>query len=156
MSTPSFLDTLRSEVARMQATHPEREVELARAHALILHGMVVPSPEDPATGQVLSSDGQKVYHVNGTCSCDAGQHGRGCKHVHGWRLYQYVQRKLDAQASQTAQEPTSPPRMTLWTRLRQSTRLRPCQRHQPAPMCGCRSRGATVRLPCAILTRPAC
>ena len=106
MSTPSFLDMLRAEVARMQATHPEREGELARAHALILHGMVVPSPEDPTTGQVLSSDGHKVYHVNGVCDCDAGQHGRSCKHVHGWRLYQYVQRKLDAQAAHEAQEPT--------------------------------------------------
>jgi hypothetical protein len=107
MSTPSFLDTLRLEVAKFQATHPEREAELARAHALILHGMVVPSPADPETGQVLSSNGQKVYHVNGVCDCDAGQHGRGCKHVHGWRLYQYVQRKLDAQTPQMAQEPTS-------------------------------------------------
>ena len=103
MSASTFLDTLRMEVARMQAVHPEREAELARAHALILHGMVVPSPDDPETGQVLSSDGQKVYHVNGVCDCDAGQH------VHGWRLYQYVQRKLDAQATQTAQEPLSAP-----------------------------------------------
>jgi hypothetical protein len=115
MSTRPFLDTLRSEVARMQAAHPEREGELARAHALILHGMVVPSPEDPTTGQVLSSDGHKVYHVNGTCSCDAGQHGRGCKHVHGWRLYQYVERKLAAQASQTAEEPSSPPQTPIDT-----------------------------------------
>jgi hypothetical protein len=112
MSTPSFLDTLRAEVARMQAAHPEREGELARAHALILHGMVVPSPEDPPTGQVLSSDGHTVYHVNGVCDCDAGQHGRDCKHVHGWRLYQYIQRKLDAQA---AQEPTSAPQTTVET-----------------------------------------
>jgi hypothetical protein len=54
MSTPAFLDTLRSEVARMQVTHPEREAELARAHALLMLGMVTPSPEDPAMGQVLS------------------------------------------------------------------------------------------------------
>jgi hypothetical protein len=107
MSTPSFLDTLRAEVARMQATHPEREGELARAHALILHGMVVPSPEDPEMGQVLSSDGHTVYHINGVCDCDAGQHGRACKHVYGWRLYQYVQRKLDTQVAQTTQEPTA-------------------------------------------------
>ena len=112
MSPATFLDTLRTEVARMQVTHPEREAELARAHALILHGMVVPSPDDPEMGQVLSSDGHKVYHVNGVCDCDAGQHGRGCKHVHGWRLYQYIQRKLDAQARQTAQEPVSPPQTT--------------------------------------------
>lgn len=108
MSAPTFLETLRTVVGHMQVAHPEREAELARAHALIRLGMVTPSPDDPELGQVLSSDGHKVYHVNGVCDCDAGQHGRGCKHVHGWRLYQYVQRKLDAQA-QPAQEPTSPP-----------------------------------------------
>ena len=102
MTTSTFLDTLRYEVGRMQAAHPEREAELARAHALILHGMVVPSPDDPETGQVLSSDGHKVYHVNGTCDCEAGQHGRACKHVHSWRLYQYVERKRAAQAPQEA------------------------------------------------------
>jgi hypothetical protein len=104
MSGLTFLQTLKAEVARMQLAHPEREGELARAHALILHGMVVPSPDDPATGQVLSSDGHKVYHVNGTCDCDAGQHGRGCKHVHGWRLYQYVERKMVAQQPQEPAE----------------------------------------------------
>jgi hypothetical protein len=96
MSAPSFLQVLKAEVGRMQSLHPEREGELARAHALILHGMVVPSPDDPQTGQVLSSDGQKVYHVNGTCDCDAGQHGRQCKHIAGWRLYQYIERRLAA------------------------------------------------------------
>jgi hypothetical protein len=103
MAAPTFLQTLKTTVAQFQAAHPEREGELARAHALIMLGMVTPSPDDPQTGQVLSSDGHKVYHVNGSCDCDAGQHGRQCKHVHGWRLYQYVERKL---AAQTAQEPT--------------------------------------------------
>jgi hypothetical protein len=103
---PTFLETLKREVARMQLAHPDREGELARAHALILHGMVSPSPDDPDTGQVLASDMQKVYHVNGTCDCDAGVHGRTCKHVHSWRLYQYVERKL---AAQTAQEPAEVP-----------------------------------------------
>jgi hypothetical protein len=100
MATSSFLQVLTSEVARMQTAHPEREGELARAHALITLGMVTPSPDDPQTGQVLSSDLNTVYHVNGVCDCDAGQHGRGCKHVHGWRLYQYVQKKLDAQTQE--------------------------------------------------------
>jgi len=81
MAAPTFLETLQREVARMQAAHPEREGELARACALILHGMVVPSPDDPATGQVLASDATTVYSVNGTCSCQAGQHGKGCKHM---------------------------------------------------------------------------
>jgi hypothetical protein len=73
MSHRTFLDVLRSEVAQMQAAHPERAGELARAHALILHGMVLPSADDPTTGTVLSSDGQARYTVNGQCSCQAGQ-----------------------------------------------------------------------------------
>jgi hypothetical protein len=93
MAALTFLDTLRYEVGRMQALHPEREGELARASALILHGMVVPSPTDPDTGQVLSSDAQKVYHVNGSCDCSAGQYGRDCKHQHAWKLYQYISKK---------------------------------------------------------------
>jgi len=97
MAAPTFLDILRSEVARMQALHPDREGELARAHALILHGLVVPSPDDPAIGQVLSSDAQTVYRVNGTCDCSAGQHGKGCKHLQAWKLYQYVAGKVEAQ-----------------------------------------------------------
>jgi len=115
MSGRTFLDMLRSEVGRMQVAHPEREGELARAHALILHGMVVPSLEDPATGQVLSSDLQTTYSVNGVCSCPAGEHGRGCKHMQAWKLYQYVQRKLDVQGSQTAQEPISTSQSTVDT-----------------------------------------
>ena len=105
MSTPSFLDTLRAEVARMQAVHPEREGELARAHALILHGMVLPSPEDPTTGQVLSSDLQTTYSVNGVCSCQAGQHGRDCKHQHAWKLYQYIARKVEERTAPPEPEP---------------------------------------------------
>jgi hypothetical protein len=97
MSPSTFLETLKTEVARMQRLHPERENEIARAYALVLHGMVVPSPEDPATGQVLSSDGSKVYHVNGTCDCDAGFHGLACKHVSSWRLYQHIASKALAQ-----------------------------------------------------------
>ena len=96
MSAPlTFVQTLKSEVARMQAAHPERLGELARAHALILHGMVLPSADDPQTGQVLSSDAQTTYSVNGTCDCQAGQHGKGCKHLQAWRLYQYVARKVE-------------------------------------------------------------
>jgi len=76
MSPSTFLQVLKTEVGRMQLAHPEREGELARAHALILHGMVLPSADDPHTGQVLSSDGQKQYTCNGTCDCQAGQHGK--------------------------------------------------------------------------------
>ena len=79
--TLTFLEVLRSEVARMQSLHPERLGELARAHALILHGQVLPRADDPQTGQVPSSDGEKRYTVNGVCDCQAGQHGKGCKHM---------------------------------------------------------------------------
>jgi len=95
-------------VARMQALHPEREGELARAQALILHGQVVPSPTDPATGQVLSSDAQTTYHVNGTCDCQAGQHGKGCKHQQAWKLYQYVASKVEAPAPPLSAPATLP------------------------------------------------
>jgi len=102
MAAPTFLQVLRSEVARMQSLHPDREGELARAHALILHGQVLPSADDPQTGEVLSSDAQTTYTVNGTCSCQAGQHGKGCKHMQAWKLYQYIAGKVEAQ-------PASPP-----------------------------------------------
>jgi hypothetical protein len=97
MAAPTFLQILTSEVARMQTLHPEREGELARAHALILHGQVLPSADDPATGRVLSSDGEKRYTVNGQCDCQAGQHGKPCKHLQSWRLYQYITKRMEAQ-----------------------------------------------------------
>jgi hypothetical protein len=96
MSHLTFLETLKREVAKMQIAHPESEGELARAHALILHGMVVPSPDDPTTGQVLSSDAQTVYHVNGTCSCRAGACGTMCKHIQAWQLYKFIAGKVAA------------------------------------------------------------
>ena len=99
MSPLTFVETLRREVGRMQAMHPEREGELARAHALILQGMVVPSPDDPATAHVLSSDGATHYTVNGSCSCKAGEHGKDCKHQHAWKLFRYVERKVAAQTT---------------------------------------------------------
>jgi hypothetical protein len=99
MAALTFLETLKREVARMQAVHPEREGELARAHALILHGQVLPSADDPHTGQVLSSDGEKRYTVNGQCDCQAGQHGKACKHQQAWKLYQYIAGKVEAQAT---------------------------------------------------------
>lgn len=93
----TFLQTLKAEVARMQSLHPEREGELARATALIANGMVAPSADDPATGQVLSSDLNTMYSVNGVCSCQAGQHGKMCKHRQSWLLYQHVMKKTQAQ-----------------------------------------------------------
>jgi hypothetical protein len=99
MAALTFLEVLKAETMKFQAAHPDREGEIARASALITLGMVTPSPDDAETGRVLSSDGHKVYHVNGQCSCDAGQHGRHCKHVSGWKLYQHVQRKVEAQTA---------------------------------------------------------
>jgi hypothetical protein len=58
--------------------------------------MVVPSADDPATGQVLSSDAQTVYRVNGTCTCRAGEHGTMCKHRQAWQLYRHITKKVEA------------------------------------------------------------
>jgi SWIM zinc finger len=112
MSTPTFLDILRSEVARMQALRPDREGEIGRAAALIALGMVQPT-DDPATAHVLSSDGLKHYTVNGRCSCQAGDHGRPCKHLAAWRLYQHVQKKMTPQAPASAAEPLPEARSSL-------------------------------------------
>lgn len=108
MSHLTFLQMLKSEVARMQTAHPEREGELARAHALILHGQVLPSTTNPDEGTVLSSDGSTTYTVNGVCTCPAGAHGKDCKHLHAWKLYQYITRKLAAQAPPEAVEHPTP------------------------------------------------
>ena len=97
MSVPTFLEVLRSEVARMQTLHPERLGELARATALILHGQVLPSADDPQTALVLSSDGKTQYHVNGSCTCKAGAHDKMCKHRQSWLLYQHIAKKVAAQ-----------------------------------------------------------
>jgi hypothetical protein len=91
----SFLKTLAAEVARMQTVHPERTGELARACALIANGHVTPSVDDPGIGQVLSSDLQTVYTINGSCSCAAGSHGKMCKHKESWLLYQYIAKKVE-------------------------------------------------------------
>jgi len=99
MTAPTFLQILASEVAKFQTLHPERTGELARAHALILHGQVLPSADDPQTGQVLSSDGKTTYAVNSHCDCQAGQHGKPCKHRQSWLLYQYIAKKVEAQTT---------------------------------------------------------
>ena len=95
-ATLSFVETLKREVGRMQALHPERANDLSRACALVMQGMVLPSPDDPATAHVLSSDGAKHYAVNGHCSCPAGEHGKDCKHQHAWKLYQFITKKMEA------------------------------------------------------------
>lgn len=98
MNTLTFAEMLRSEVARMQAAHPERLGQVARAHALIAQAMVEPSPDDPDTAYVLASDLETRYTVNGSCDCQAGAHGKPCKHVDAWRLYQHIAKKVAAQS----------------------------------------------------------
>ena len=102
MAALTFLQMLTSEVARMQTAHPERLGELAQHTPSFSTGRCCRAPPNPETGQVLSSDGQTRYTVNGTCDCQAGQHGKGCKHLQAWKLYQYISRKVEAQ-------PTPPP-----------------------------------------------
>ena len=93
MSALTFTEVLKREVGRMQAAHPEREAELSRACALVLQGMVTPHADDPTTAHVLSSDGEKHYTVNGACDCQAGQHGKMCKHRQSWLLYQHIAKR---------------------------------------------------------------
>jgi hypothetical protein len=54
--------------------------------------------EDVTTAHVLSSDGARHYTVNGSCDCRAGAHGKDCKHMHAWKLYQYIAKKIAAQS----------------------------------------------------------
>jgi hypothetical protein len=132
MAPSTFIQVLKTEVARMGAAHPEREGDLARACALIANGMVTPSVDDPGIGRVLSSDLQTTYTVNGACDCPAGSHGKPCKHRDSWRLFQYIERKVAAQEAQETTEEfggivAQPPRIR--------TPLRLCQRPQPRRTC---------------------
>jgi hypothetical protein len=101
----SFIETLKAEVARLQAGHPDRADEIGRANALILQGMVSPT-DDPTTARVLSSDGTRQYEVNGRCNCQAGLHGKSCKHTQAWKLYQHVLKKHGS--PRVSVEPISP------------------------------------------------
>jgi hypothetical protein len=87
----TFVDVLRIEVAALQAAHPERLGAIARAHAAIIEGHVVPL--DDGGGKVLSDDQHTWYHTNGTCSCAAGNFQKPCKHLSAWRLYTRVAEK---------------------------------------------------------------
>ena len=61
---------------------------LERAHALVLHHHVFPT-DDGKHAQVLSSDGERWYPVNGHCTCmDATKAPQGlCKHRLAFGLY---------------------------------------------------------------------
>jgi hypothetical protein len=97
MSAPTFIQTLRQEVALLQAQYPDRADEVSRACALIAMGYVV--DQGDGNGQVLSSDGKRYYTVNGQCECSAAHHGRHCKHLSAWRLFKHVQKKVEAQTA---------------------------------------------------------
>jgi hypothetical protein len=92
MSTPTFVDLLRSEVARMGALHPDRVGELGRAHAAIVEGHVVDMGD--GNGKVLSRNGHTWYATNGICACTAGDFGKPCRHLQAWKLYQHVAKKV--------------------------------------------------------------
>jgi hypothetical protein len=103
--TLTFTDVLRIEVAALQAEYPERLGAIARAHAAIIEGHVVPL--DDGSGKVLSDDKHTWYVTNGTCSCAAGDFQKPCKHLSAWRLYTRVAAKCAAIHTQvtTAEEP---------------------------------------------------
>ena len=68
MSAPTFTDIMSTEVAALQAAHPDPLGEIARSHALIANGHVVPVGDGHA--QMLSSTDPNVwYDVNAVCSC---------------------------------------------------------------------------------------
>jgi hypothetical protein len=109
MSDLTFTDILRSEVARMQALQPERLGEFARAHAAIVEGHVVDTHD--GNGKVLSRNGHTWYTTNGVCTCAAADHGKACRHLQAWKLYQHVAKK-HAEATQVpAQDETTPLRI---------------------------------------------
>lgn len=108
MTTPTFTDVLRTTVAALQAAHPERLGEIARAHAAIIEGHVV--PVDAANGKVLSRNGHAWYAVNGTCDCQAGAFGKPCRHLSAWKLYKHVQKQYETmQESPPAPAPAPEP-----------------------------------------------
>lgn len=107
MALTTFTDVLRTTVAALQAAHPERVGEIARAHASIIEGHVVRVDAD--NGQVLSRNGHAWYTVNGMCDCQAGSFGKPCRHLSAWKLYKHVQKQYDAlQAPTPAPEPAPP------------------------------------------------
>ena len=91
MVASTFTDVLRTTVAALQAAHPERVGEIARAHAAIIEGHVVRVDAD--NGQVLSRNGSTWYTTNGRCDCQAGAFGKRCRHLSAWKLYQHVQKQ---------------------------------------------------------------
>lgn len=94
----TFAEHLKTEVAALQATYPNREGEIARACALIANGQVIPMGAGEAM-VLSSSDPDTLYTVNSHCTCSAGSHGKSCKHVSAWKLYQHVQKQFAAQVS---------------------------------------------------------
>ena len=92
MSSMTFLDHLRVTVATLQAKHPGKAGIIGRANAMIVDGMVVDNGD--GTGKVLSSNLNTWYEVNGACECEAAEHGKRCKHLDGWWLYQKVKGQM--------------------------------------------------------------
>jgi hypothetical protein len=70
---------------------------MERAHALVLHRHVFPT-DDGRHAQVLSSDGERWYPVNGHCTCmDAPKAPQGlCKHRLAFGLYRRASELLAA------------------------------------------------------------
>jgi hypothetical protein len=95
-SMRTFTDQLRMSVAAMEVAHPEKTDALRRAHAAIVEGYVIDLGN--GNGTVLSGHGGHAYTTNGVCECTAASFGKSCRHLQAWRLYQHVQKQLDAQA----------------------------------------------------------
>jgi hypothetical protein len=96
------ITTFRQALARVTALAHARLPDalhghLERAHALVRHGHVFPT-DDGRHAQVLSSDGERWYPVNGHCTCmDATKAPQGlCKHRLAFALYRRASELLHA------------------------------------------------------------
>jgi hypothetical protein len=102
MNDTPFATVLRVTIAKLQAQHPEREGEIARANALITNGHVLPMGD--GTARVLSSSDPALwYEVNGSCNCPDAVHRKvQCKHISAWKLYQFIEKQVAAQTAPPA------------------------------------------------------
>jgi hypothetical protein len=107
----TFAHALKIELAALQAEYPKFADRLSQANAILTAGRLFVE-DSGAEGMVTSADTMDettgtpaVYHVNGSCSCPAGQHQKHCKHKAALYLYQRVIERLTT-------PPPPPPKTT--------------------------------------------
>jgi hypothetical protein len=96
----TFAQALQIEIAALQAQYPAHADALSMANALIHDGRIFVE-DSGEEAMVLSTDAQgqmAAYHVNGTCTCPAGTHGKRCKHRTALHVYRRVVDRMYAPA----------------------------------------------------------